>query len=92
MKANRGVKIYYPELGDKKPIAEIFSRYSAHMDKYRLITPLELKGRGIKYHDTYTPENCTNPRLFGWHIYYATERAYRKLEKEYAIAQEVLLD
>jgi hypothetical protein len=91
-KSNVGTKIYRPEMGDKTPIAEIQSRFSAVMGKFRVTTPLELKGRGIKYHDTYTKENCNKSSFFGWNIYYVTEAAYNKLEQQFAIAQEVLLD
>lgn len=91
MKANKGVKAFYPEMGDKKPIAEIFATLTRSC-KYRLSTPLQLKGRGIKYYETYDKNNCSNPSKYGWHIYYATERAFSKLKEEYAIAQEVLLD
>jgi hypothetical protein len=91
-KVNVGTKIYRPEMGDQTPIAEIFSKFSSVMGKFRVMTPLELKGRGIKYHDTYSKDNCTKSSLFGWNIYYVTESAYKKLEQQYAIAQEVLLD
>ncbi|MGG3987463.1 hypothetical protein [Bacillus smithii] len=91
-KANIGVKQYRPEMGDKKPIAEIEAKYSSLMGKYRLSTPLKLSGRGIKYHDTYTEQNCTNPSKYGWNVYYVTKNAFEKLSKEYSIAQELLLD
>lgn len=91
MKANKGTKIYCPEMGEKKPIAEIYATLS-RSGKYRLSTPLELKGRGITYYETYSEENCLNPFKYGWHVYYVTENAYRKLEKQYAIARESLLD
>lgn len=91
MKANKGVNAYYPEMGDKKPIAEIYARLT-YGGKYRLVTPLQLKGRGIKFHDTYNENNCNNPFLYGWNIYYVTERAFNKLREQYAIAQEILLD
>jgi hypothetical protein len=92
MKANAGTTQYYPELGDRKPIAEIEVRFTSFMGKYRLRTPLALKGRGIKYDQTYNEKNCNNPSYYGWNIYYVTKAAYEKLEKQYAISQELLLD
>ncbi|MED3792369.1 hypothetical protein P4571_07930 [Niallia alba] len=91
-KANVGATIYRPEMGDRKPIAEIEAFFSSVMGKFRVKTHLELKGRGIKFYDTYNENNCNNPAKYGWNIYYVTQAAYNKLEKEYAIAQEVLLD
>lgn len=91
-KANVGNTIYRPEMGDRKPIAEIEATFASFMGKYRIKTPLDLKGRGITYHDTYTENNCNNPSKFGWNIYHVTKAAFAKLEENYAIAQEVLLD
>lgn len=90
-KANVGVNFYYPEMGDRKPIAEIEAKLS-YGGKWRLKTPLELKGRGIKHQETLDESNCNNPAKFGWHIYHATELAFQKLTSEYAISSENLLD
>ncbi|KMY49598.1 hypothetical protein [Peribacillus loiseleuriae] len=89
---NQTATIYCPEMGDTKPQAQIEAKFSAIMGKFRISTPLELKGRGIKYHDTYTEHNCNSPKLYGHNIYYVTMAAYKKLEQEYTSAQEVLLD
>lgn len=91
MKVNKGIHVYSPEMGDRKPIAEIYAKLTAS-GKYRITTPLQLKGRGIKHYDTYTKDNCRNPFLIGWNIYYVTENAYMRLATKYAIAQEILLD
>lgn len=92
MKANVGTKQYHPEMGERKPIAEIEASFSGIMGKFRIKTPLELKGRGIKFDHTYNENNCNNPSKYGWNIYYVTRAAYQKLEENYAIAQELLLD
>lgn len=81
-KASVGVTTYTPEMGDKKPVAEIEAKLSLTGSKWRLKTPLELKGRGITLHDS---DNGIN-------IYYATERAFERLETQYSISLECLLD
>jgi hypothetical protein len=65
IKSNVGTKIYRPEMGDKTPISEIFSVFSSVMGKFRIMTPIELKGRGIKYYDTYTKDNCNKSSFEG---------------------------
>ena len=78
-----GVTTYTPEMGDKKPMADIEAKLSYGGSKWRLQTKLELKGRGIKLHEQ--SEDGTN-------IYYATELAFNKLEQQYSISLESLLD
>lgn len=85
--------IFRPEMGDTIPEeTQIVSKFSIFSGKFRLKSTVELKGRGIKYEMTYDESNCNNPRYFGLHVYSATQKAYEKLEKEFNIAHEVLLD
>ena len=78
-----GLTTFTPEMGDKKPLADIEATLSYTGSKWRLKTRLELKGRGIRLHET--SEDGTN-------IYYATELAFNKLEQQFAISMECLLD
>ena len=87
-----GATIYRPEMGDKKPASQLESFFSIILGKWRVTTPLELKGRGIKLNMTYDQDNCNTPSKYGHNVYHVTQAAYDKLEKEYSIAQEVLLD
>lgn len=77
-----GVTTYTPEMKDAKPLADIEAKLSHTGNKWRLKTRLALKGRGIKLHDS---ENGVN-------VYYATELAFEKLEQQYCISMECLLD
>lgn len=77
-----GVTAYTPEMGDKKPLADIEAKIS-YGGKWRLKTRLELKGRGITLH-----EQQDN----GLKIYYATDLAFKKIENQYSISMECLLD
>ena len=84
---------YTPELGQAKPESvqgEVsLSHYGRH---YYVKTPLELKGRGITWSDTYTPANCNNPAKYGWNTYRVTEKAMEKLNTQFDFAYESLLD
>lgn len=77
-----GVTTYTPEMKDAKPLADIEAKLSHTGSKWRLKTRLALKGRGIKLHES---ENGVN-------VYYATELAFEKIEQQYAISMECLLD
>ena len=92
MKSYKGILSYYPELGESKPQAEIELQPSHIANRYRIATPLDLSGRGIKYYDTYTASNCTTEAKYGWHVYYVTESALKQLARKYTIAKEVLLN
>ena len=77
-----GVTAYTPEMGDAKPLADIEAKLSRYEGKWWLKTKLELKGRGIK----------PNRSEDGINYYYATDLAFKKLESQYAISFECLLD
>ena len=84
---------FYPEMGEAKPqnvSGEIsHSHYGKH---YFVKTPMELKGRGIVFIDTYNENNCNNPAKFGWNNYKVTNRAMEILEAKYEFSMELLLD
>lgn len=92
--ANIGLKVYTPKLGEKKSIAEMEARLS-YGGGYLIDTPLQLKGQGINFIETYTAESFTNGaknRRVGWNKYKVTQRAFDKLKIQYAISMESLLD
>lgn len=57
-------------------------------------TPLELKGRGIKKDGVKEAKNLrpNYQYMAGWFEYTVTERAFEKLQEQYTISQELLLD
>lgn len=90
------VKNHWPELGDPKPQAQIEAS-RCHFGKHWFVsTPLELKGRGIKFLDTYTVDNLVKTpiaqRKVGWHRYQVTLLAFAQLKEKYDISVECLLD
>ena len=80
---------YWPEMGDKKPEAQIEAKMSCYgAAHWYLDTPLELKGRGIKYFGQH-PENSKKP---GWNHYKVTARAFEKIKEQYSVSQVCYLD
>ena len=77
-----GLHCYTPEMGDRKPSIEMTARVG-HYGGYYVTTSVSLKGRGIKPVDTY--EN-------GKTKYKCTDLAFSKLEAQYPIKMECLLD
>lgn len=77
-----GVHCYTPEMGDRKPDIEMTARIG-HYGSYYVTTSLPLKGRGItpvgNYEDGRTKYKCT-------------DLAFSKLEAQYPIKMECLLD
>jgi len=89
-----GLKVYYPEMGERKPAARMEARLGHYGKHYYVDTAEELKGRGIEYRRTYTAADLTKAGQYkvGWHSYKVTTRAFEKLKAQYAIAYEMLLD
>lgn len=77
-----GTYIYCPEMGQKKPAAQIDARL-AYYGGWFIYTELELKGQGIR------PEGTDSK---GRNRYKVTDRAFSKLENQYSIAFESNLD
>lgn len=89
-----GLYCYTPEMGEQKPECQIEAHRNYYGSHYRIDTPLELKGRGIKKDGVLQAKNlCANYQYkAGWSEYTVTERAFEKLKEQYTISQEVLLD
>lgn len=90
----KGTHAFYPEMKERKVECQIEASLGYYGSHYFIDTTLELKGRGITYIKTYTSSDLTShgQRKVGWHSYKVTTKAYSKLEKEYSISREVLLD
>ena len=89
-----GLYCYTPETGEQKPECQIEAHRSYYGNHYRIDTPLELKGRGIKKDGVIQAKNLRSNYQYkaGWFEYTVTERAFEKLKEQYTISQEVLLD
>ena len=84
---------YYPEMGEKRPEAEIEARLSGS-DHWVLTTDLDLAGRGVKLVEILDRKNLCGPRvefLHGKKRYRVTENAFRKIEAKHTISCENLL-
>lgn len=89
-----GLYLYWPEMGESKPQCQIEASRSYYGEHYMISTPLQLKGRGIKFERVLETKNLSKRMQYkvGWNEYYVTERAYGLLQKKYSISQECLLD
>lgn len=83
---------YYPEVGEKKPAAQIEAQLCHYGKHYYIKTPLVLNGRGIVHTGTLTPEQLTPAAQdkVGWHTYKVTEAAFDVLCQKYAVTTESL--
>lgn len=89
-----GLYCYTPEMGEQKPKCQIEAERSYYGRHYHINTPLELKGRGIKKDGVKEAKNLRPNYQYmdGWFEYTVTERAFEKLQEQYTISQELLLD
>lgn len=89
-----GLYCYTPEMGEQKPECQIEAHRSYYGKHYHIDTPLELKGRGIKKDGVIQANNLRSNYQYkdGWFEYTVTERAFEKLQEQYTISQELLLD
>lgn len=90
----KGVHSFTPEMGQRKPNCQM-EMSIGHYGNYYIKTPLELKGRGIKFLETFTASQLVggaSSRLVGWNKYKVTDRAFEKLEQQYSISNESNLD
>lgn len=89
-----GLYCYTPEMGEQKPKCQIEAERSYYGRHYHINTPLELKGRGIKKDGVKEAKNLrpNYQYMAGWFEYTVTERAFEKLQEQYTISQELLLD
>jgi hypothetical protein len=90
---------YYPEMKQVKPDHRFYDMEATPSYDYKhyyIQTPIELKGRGIKFLQVLKAELYHNTDRIaykmGWNEYKVTQRAYDKLQDEYKIVREALLD
>jgi len=91
--ANLGLQLYTPEMGERKPIAQI-EAIMGRGNHWSLRTPLMLKGRGITLREVLTKDKLLKSGWYmdGWFSYWVTDRAFDKLKEQYSISCEMLLD
>jgi hypothetical protein len=77
----KGVHPYTPEMNERRPNCQMEAKLSGG-GGYRVVSPVELKGRGIKHY------RSDGDR----HIYYLTDLAFDKLKTQFAISTERMLD
>lgn len=89
-----GLYLYCPEMGEQRPVCQIEAQRSYYGKHFHISTPLELKGRGITFDRVLESKNLTASGQYkaGWREYTVTERAFEKLQEQYSISQENLLD
>lgn len=89
-----GLYCYTPEMGEQKPKCQIEADRSYYGSHYHINTPLELKGRGITFDRVLESKDLSKSAQYrlGWREYTVTERAFEKLQEQYTISQELLLD
>lgn len=80
---------FYPEMGEKPPVAHMEARLAHYGRHYFVYTPLELKGQGITSKGTFT--GVSGSRKNGWNVYMVTTRAMAKLETKYRVSHEMLM-
>ena len=89
-----GLHCYTPEMGDRKPFVKMEASHGHYGKHYYVDTTAELKGRGIEFIKTYKDGDFTTRNFYkvGWNEYRVTNNAFDKLEKQYSISMECLLD
>lgn len=87
---------YHPEMNQARPEnTEIDARLSYTGRHWNLKTPLTLKkARGIKFDGVLKAEELTEAAQHkaGWNEYTVTQKAFDKLDAQYKISAEFLLD
>ena len=90
---------YCPEMNETKPHHKFYDGevQASYNYKYQyIVTPLELKGRGITFEQKIDPKNYHSiDRIkykIGWNQYKVTNNAFNKLEEKYKFVRETLLD
>lgn len=89
---NPGTYCYTPEMGKSQPECQMEATRAYYGKHYYIDTPLDLKGRGIKFLKQYKPGDLLTSRKNGWNHYQVTDLAFKKLEGQYTISMECLLD
>ena len=86
-----GLHCYTPEMGQRKPDVKLEARLSHYGNYYIVDTPLELNGRGITKQEVCWVAGCKQ-QIENWLSYRATEKAFEKLQAQYPISMECVLD
>ncbi len=86
-----GLHCYTPEMGQRKPDVKMEARLSHYGNHYIVDTPLKLKGRGIAQQEVHWVDGCQK-QIENWLSYRVTEAAFAKLQTQYPISMECLLD
>ena len=86
-----GVKVYHPELGERKPEVKMEASLGWYGKHYFVDTPLQLKGRGIVEQEAHWTPGSERQRE-GWKSYRVTLRAFEKLKAKYPISMAAYLD
>lgn len=92
---NKGLHSYTPEMGERKPVANLEARMSHNGKYYYIDTMLTLKeSRSIKLIKVYEPNDFIKPNYYkvGWNHYKVTSKAFEQLQEQYSISYESLLD
>lgn len=83
---------FCPEMSQDMPADTQIVLSSGGSTHNYIKTPLTLKGRGITYTRTNTPENTVPGALtLGWHHYRVTDAALDNLRKLYRVSYEQIL-
>lgn len=87
------LEVYYPEMQQARPVADIEARMSYDGKHYYLYTQLELSGRGIEFIKTYQKHDLVpNSHRVGMTEYKVTRRVFEQVRKQYRVSFEALLD
>ena len=86
-----GLHCYTPEMGQRKPDVKLEARLSHYGNYYIVDTPLELNGRGITKQEVCWVAGCKQ-QIENWLSYRVTEKAFEKLQAQYPISMECVLD
>lgn len=86
--------VYYPEMKEAKPKAQIEASMSYNGRYYFLYTPLALSGRGVEHIGVYQSKDLVPQAQHktGWNKYQVTRKAFDRIKAEYSVSYEILLD
>ena len=89
-----GVKVYTPEMGDRKPVCKMEARLAHYGKHYFIDTTETLQGRGIEFLKKYAKDHLKINDYYktGWNAYMVTLKAFELLKNRYPVAMEILLD
>lgn len=86
-----GLKGYYPEMGDKRPVTKIEARLAHYGKHYYVYSSIPISGRGIEFISTVKPGDMANSRRDGWGYYKVTLKAFDAICAAHPVACEILL-